>query len=119
MVDPSEADLSYGAVVHALVEAVPELREDLECHLFNEDGILPYVFLAIDVTPFVVAAWRQGQTELTARCLEFLERAASSADPDTRGLVATSFVDQVGPWKPEMAAFIATWPPALARSAAG
>ena len=114
---PIAEDLSYSTVVPALVAAVPELREDLDCHLFNESGILQHVFFAIDVTPFVIDAWRQGQIELVNRCLAFLERALSSDDPDTRSLVATSFVHQVGPWDPEMAAFIKTWPPALSRSA--
>ncbi|MEV0091671.1 hypothetical protein [Streptomyces sp. NPDC050738] len=112
-----DAELAHDAVVHALVDAVPELYEDLLLHLYNEHEVLTHVFFALDVTPFVINAWREGRSELTARCLEFLERAMTCDDPDTRSVVGTSFVYQVGPWDPRMAAFIRTWPPALLRNA--
>lgn len=114
---PMPDPLSYAGVVHALVEAVPELREDLELHVFNEHGILPHVFVDLDVTPFVLDAWARGDRELVGRCLAFLERAMTAEDPDTRALVGTSFVPPVRPWDPAVAGFLAIWPPALARQA--
>ncbi|WP_329117533.1 DUF7674 family protein [Streptomyces sp. NBC_01465] len=108
---------AYDKVLHALVAEVPELREDLAIHLYNEYELLQHVFMALDVTPFVISAWNQDRTELTNRCMQFIERALTCDDAETRSMVATSFVYQVGPWDPQMAPFIRTWPPALLRSA--
>jgi len=110
--------LAYRRVIIELVAAVPELRPVLDRHIRENDEILQHVFLGVDVAPFVLAAWNEGRADIVARCLDFLEEAAGCADRDTRGLVCVSFVEAVEPWRPERAAFVATWPEALAREAA-
>ncbi|WP_412745542.1 hypothetical protein [Krasilnikovia sp. MM14-A1004] len=111
-------DLSFDGVVGSVVEAVPELREALAEHVRDNDEVLQHVFFGCDLVPFVVAAWKQGDTELVGRCLEVLEAAMASPDPRTRELVSVSFVEQVGPWDPDVKPFVATWPAALAAEAA-
>jgi hypothetical protein len=80
-------DLSYGEVVGAVVEAVPELREALAEHVRDNDEVLQHVFFGCDLVPFVLAAWKAGDAELVGRCLEVLEAAMVSPDPRTRELV--------------------------------
>ncbi|NRQ40814.1 hypothetical protein HII36_54770 [Nonomuraea sp. NN258] len=71
-----------------------------------------------DLTRFVLQAHRQGNDELVGRCLSFLESAMTSDDADLRNLVAVSFVENVRPWDPAMAHFVASWPKALRDEAA-
>ncbi|MEH0985019.1 DUF7674 family protein [Micromonospora sp. CPCC 205556] len=110
------ADLTYGGVVPALIEVVPELRDALNEHIRDNDEILQHVFFGCDVVPFVLDAWKHGRAGVLARCLGFLD--AAMASPSTRELVAVSFVEAVGPWDSTMADFIAIWPQALAEEAA-
>ncbi|WP_249999386.1 hypothetical protein [Actinoplanes sp. M2I2] len=111
-------DLSYGGVVGTVVEAVPELRAALDEHVRDNGEVLPHVFFACDLAPFVLAAWQAGDAEVLGRCLAVLEAALTSPDRDTWNLVAVSFVEAVGPWEPEIKAWAAGWPPALAAQAA-
>ncbi|MEV6635382.1 NUDIX domain-containing protein [Actinoplanes sp. NPDC051470] len=110
-------DLSYEGVIRSLVREVPELREALAAHIASHGEVLQHVFLDLDVTPFVLAAWRAGDTELVRRCLYLLEDAMTSTDPRTRGLAA-AFVEGVQPWDPAVKPFVALWPAALSRQAA-
>ncbi|MET8147893.1 hypothetical protein ACIBSW_25070 [Actinoplanes sp. NPDC049668] len=55
------------------MEAVPELREALVEHVRDYDEILQHVFFGSVLVPFVVAAWKAGNSELVGRCLEVLE----------------------------------------------
>ncbi|WP_446210335.1 DUF7674 family protein [Micromonospora sp. IBSANI012] len=112
------ADLTYGGVVPALIEVVPELRSALNEHIRDNDEILPHVFFGCEVVPFALDAWKHGRADVLARYLAVLDAAMVSPDPSTRELVAVSFVESVGPWDPTMADFIAIWPRALAEEAA-
>ncbi|MET7965995.1 hypothetical protein [Micromonospora sp. NPDC005305] len=111
-------DLTYGGVVPALIEVVPELRDALNEHIRDNDEILQHVFFGCDVVPFVLDAWKHRRADILARCLAFLDAAMASPDPRTRELVAVSFVESVGPWDSTMADFVAIWPQALAEEAA-
>jgi hypothetical protein len=108
---------AYPHVIVELVAAVPELREDLVAHIVNQDDILGYVFVELDVTPMILAAWRAGRIELVDRCLAFLEAAMRGGDPETYNLIAVAFVEAIGPCDPAMEPFIAAWPEALTREA--
>jgi hypothetical protein len=50
---------------------------------------------------------------LVRRVLAFLEDELANGDETVKNLVAVSFVDNVVPFEPSAAAFIATWPPGL------
>jgi hypothetical protein len=110
-------DLSYEKIVPTRVAAVPALRDRLQEHIQDNGEILQHVFFGCELVPFVLAAWSAGSTEVVGRCLKILEAAMTCTDDRTCGLVAVSFVEQVGPWEPDVKPFVATWPPALAREA--
>ena len=105
--------LRYEEVVHALRKEIPEFAPAIEEHISDNFGeALPHPLLG-DLTRFIEKAWAEGNGELVARCLSWLERALLAGDEQTRNLVAVSFVENVGPWGSEKAHFINQWPPAL------
>jgi len=106
------SDLGYEAIHEALVEAVPEFRPVLDEHVQDLEEVLPHLLLG-DFTRFVLTQLQDGNDEVVATSLAFLERAAQSSDSQTVNLVGVSFVENVGPWQPEMAEFISGWPPSL------
>jgi hypothetical protein len=111
------SDLTYETIAEVLVDAIPEFRPALEQHLRDQEGeVLPHLLFG-DLTRFVLAARDGGDDALVERCLAFLDLAARSPRPRVTNLVAASFVENVGPWEPQMSAFIETWPDALRRMA--
>jgi hypothetical protein len=95
-------DLTYETIHELLVEAIPEFRPVLEEHLRDQEGeVLQHVMFG-DLTGFVLAARDRGDRALVARCWAFLDHAANSPRPRVSNLVAVSFVENVGPWKPKM-----------------
>ncbi|RVX39735.1 hypothetical protein EDD27_2100 [Nonomuraea polychroma] len=84
----------------------------LHGHITDYHEVLPHVLFG-DLTGFVLHAHQQGDEELVRRCLTFLALAMKSADARVCELVAVSFVENVGPWDPATADFIASWPDAL------
>jgi hypothetical protein len=110
-------DLGYDGIVATVVEAAPELRPALAEHVEDNDEVLPHVFFGCDLVPFVLAAWRAGDTDVVRRCLDVLEAGLGSSDERTQELISVSFVESVGPWDVDVAPFVATWPERLAREA--
>ena len=82
---------------------------------YNEEDhgeVLPHLLFG-DLTRFLLRAHSRGQGDVVDRCVRFLERAARYGDEMVVELVAVSFVENVGPWEPEMSGFISTWPARL------
>lgn len=107
---PSE--IAYANVVDHLVECVPEFGDVLVEHLRDYDRLVEHV-LCGDLTRFVLRARQDGDQDVVRRTLTFLDEALRHGDERTENLVAVSFVENVGPWDPEQATFIAEWPQAL------
>ena len=74
-----------------LVAQRPELQHVLAEHLEDNDGLLPYLFLA-DVARWLEANIADHPTEASA-ILGILESAADAADPDLRTLIFAGFVE--------------------------
>ncbi len=70
--------------------------------------MLPHTFLG-DLTRFVLDAHARGDDDLVRRALAFLNKAFREGDDMVQNLVGMSFVENVGPWDPEQAPFIASW----------
>ncbi|WP_127932204.1 DUF7674 family protein [Nonomuraea polychroma] len=104
--------LTYEHIADRLVQEVPEFSSVLHGHITDYHEVLPHVLFG-DLTGFVLHAHQQGDEELVRRCLTFLALAMKSADARVCELVAVSFVENVGPWDPATADFIASWPDAL------
>ncbi|MFB4278068.1 MULTISPECIES: DUF7674 family protein [unclassified Nonomuraea] len=107
-----DPELSSERVADLLVGQVPEFDPLLREHLDSNGEVLQHVLFG-DLTRFVLEAHRQGREELVERCLAFLSVALHASDVRVGELVAVSFVENVGPWDPGVADFIASWPDAL------
>ncbi|MDG4861542.1 hypothetical protein P8605_25735 [Streptomyces sp. T-3] len=85
-------------LVHDLVAAVPGFEELFECHVFNEDGVLPYVFFMLDVVPETVASFLGEKDETDWRVtLLFLEEQFRLDVPEVTSAIVTSFLLHL-PW---------------------
>jgi hypothetical protein len=91
---------------------VPEFGSSIDEHIDDFDEVLPHILFG-DFTRFVLAAHERGDREVEQRCLEFLDLALRDGDEMVQNLVSVSFIENVGPWDPDHADFIASWPQAL------
>lgn len=111
-----DTPVTYESVAQRLVEAVPETRTLLAEHVAVHERVLPYVFLS-DVTRFLLAAYRNRDTETVRRLLAFFERAKIEGDPETQNLIAVEFLETVAiglePDEVPDRAFFDLWGPAL------
>lgn len=105
-------EIAYEDVVDRLVERVPEFGDAVEEHLRDNESLLEHVLFG-DLTRFVLRAREDGDEAVVRRALEFLDEALRHGDGRTENLLAVSFVENVGPWDPDQAAFIEEWPQAL------
>jgi hypothetical protein len=83
-----------------LVEAFPALEEDYEDHVFNNAGeTLPHLFASMELMDAVVGAYlgREEYHELDwAAVLAYLDQQLAEADdPDVRGVIVASFVEDL------------------------
>ena len=102
----------YSDVTDALRESLPEFSDAIDEHVADNDEVLPHVLFG-DLTRFVLKANDDGDDELVRRALAFLDGVLREGDDGVQNLVGVSFVENVGPWDPTQAAFIASWPEAL------
>jgi hypothetical protein len=110
------AQIVYETVHEDLVAEAPEFGPVVEEHRAFHDGVLQHVLFG-DLTRFVLSARERGDSAVVGRSLAFLERANQSDDQRLRELVGVSFVENVGPWDPEMRQFISEWPAGLQETA--
>jgi hypothetical protein len=109
--------IAYTSVIDALRERVPEFGPSIDDAITSDEGeVLPHVIFG-DLTRFVLSARARGDDELVARSLSFLEEAIRDGDGMVVNLVQVSFVENVGPFVGEAAAFVAEWPSALRHEA--
>jgi hypothetical protein len=102
---------SAGAEIsERVVAAVPEFSLEAREHVASNGVVLPHVLFG-DFTRFVVAAFDRHDEQLVSRCLQLMETMLDQGDATIRNLVQVSFVENVGPHLPAMAAFISAWPP--------
>ena len=85
--------------VRHLVEAFPALEEDYEDHVFNNGGeTLPHVFAFMELMDAMVGAYL-GQEEYReldwVAVLAYLDRQLAEGAPEVRGVIVTSFVDDL------------------------
>ena len=106
------AALAYSGVTDALRESLPEFSDAIDEHVADYDEVLPHLLFG-DLTLFVLKAQDDGDDEIVRRALAFLDGALREGDDAVQNLVGVSFVENVGPWDPNQAAFIASWPEAL------
>jgi hypothetical protein len=104
--------LAYSEVATALRVALPEFAAAIEEHVAFYDEVLSHVLFG-DLTLFVLDAQVRGEDDLVRRALAFLDYALREGDDMVQNLVGVSFVENVGPWDPDQARFIASWPDAL------
>lgn len=95
-----------------LREAVPEFGSTIDDHVTFYGELLPHVLFG-DLTRFVISAHERGDLDIERRSLVVLDLAFRDGDESVQNIVAVSFVENVGPWDPARATFIATWPEAL------
>lgn len=104
--------LAYSEVASALRVALPEFGAAIDEHIAFNDEVLPHLLVG-DLTRFVLDARRRGKDDLVQRALAFLDDALRNGDDMVANLVCVSFVENVSPWDPDQAQFIASWPDAL------
>jgi len=85
----------------------------IDAHLHDQEGELLLHLLLGDVVRFCVEAFARGDDDVVRRCLGYVDLALQEGDSDVENAICVSFVENVGPWLPEMQAFIDTWPRAL------
>ncbi|MGH9001781.1 MAG: HNH endonuclease signature motif containing protein, partial [Acidimicrobiia bacterium] len=113
---PSGPSWSYSSLHQPLLESVPEFRRLLDEHLEDfEEVLIGTLFETF--TSFVLDARRTADVPLVRRCPEFLAAAVDSGDEAIQRLIASAFIEAVGPWNPETSDFVATWPDSLRREA--
>jgi hypothetical protein len=110
------ATWSYPQVHEHLIEAVPDFVPIVDAHLEDYERVAPDRLFETLAT-FVFDARQCGEHFLVAKCLAVLDTAMASGDPQVRQLVASSFVQTIGPWDPNQAEFIQTWPDRLRQEA--
>jgi hypothetical protein len=109
--------ISYPSVMDVLRERIPEFGPSIDESVgFNDGEVLPHVIFG-DLTRFVLAARHRHDTDLVRRCLSFLDEALREGDEMMQNLVQVSFVENVGPFSGDAAAFVATWPTSLRQEA--
>ncbi len=113
---PPAPPWEYATIHERLLEAIPEFRPLFDEHLEDFEEVLTGT-LFDTFTNFVLDARRSDATALVARCLEFLAAAVASGDEEIRHLIASTFIETVGPWDPNMSDFVDTWPQALRQQA--
>lgn len=97
-------------MIKVLRERVPEFCPSIDKSIgFDEGEVLQHPIFG-DFTRFVLAARDRRDTDLTARCLLFLDEALREGDAMVQNLVQVSFVENVGPFVGDAATFIETWP---------
>jgi hypothetical protein len=106
------AALTYSEITTALRVELPEFAAEIDEHVVDNDEVLPHVLFG-DLTRFVLDAHMRGDDDLVRRALAFLDHALREGDDMVQNLVGVSFVENVGPWDPDQAQFIASWPDAL------
>ena len=106
----------YESIHESLRMAVPEFGPTIDEHVEDYDEVLAHVLFG-DLTRFVLAAHREGDSALVDRSLRFLDEAFCEGDGGVQDLVAGSFVENVAPWDPSVRDFIRSWPKALRREA--
>lgn len=104
--------LAYSEVATALRVALPEFADAIDEHVAFNDEVLSHLLFG-DLTRFVLKRHDDGDDEFVRRALAFLDSALRDGDDRVQNLVEVSFVENVGPWDPSQAAFIASWPEAL------
>jgi hypothetical protein len=104
--------LEYSEVATALRVALPEFAAAIDEHVADNDEMLPHVLFG-DLTRFVIDGYQRGDNDLVRRALAFLDNALREGDDAVQNLVGVSFVENVGPWDPNQAHFIASWPDGL------
>ncbi len=89
-------------LVYDLVAAVPGFEELFECHVFNQDGVLPYVFFMLDVVPETVASFLGEEADADWRAtLRFLEEQFRLDVPEVTSAIVTAFLLHLpGPHQP-------------------
>jgi uncharacterized protein DUF222/HNH endonuclease len=107
----------YDTIHERLLEAIPEFRPVFDEHLDDFEEVLTGT-LFDTFTRFVLDARRSADTPLVDRCLTFLAAAVRSDDEEICHLIASTFIETVGPWDPNMSDFVATWPQVLRQQAA-
>ena len=106
------AALTYSEITTALRVALPEFAAEIDEHVVDNDEMLPHVLFG-DLTRFVLDASQRRDDDLVQRALAFLDAALREGDDAVQNLVGVSFVENVGPWDPNQADFIESWPDAL------
>lgn len=104
--------LAYSEVANALRVALPEFGAAIDEHIAAFDEVFPHLLFG-EMTRFVLDARERGEDDLVQRALVFLDDALRDGDDMVENLVEVSFVENVGPWDPDQAQFIASWPDAL------
>jgi hypothetical protein len=115
---PPTASWSASSLHERLLEAIPEFAPAFEEHL-EDFGEVLLGTLFDTFTMFVLDARGTDNTSLVSRCLDLLAAAVGSGDDEIQRLIASCFIETVGPWNPEMSEFVASWPDALRREAKG
>lgn len=100
-------------VIRDLPNTGPQVAALVRRHLDDNDGHPLLHVLLGDVARYCVEAFRAGRREDLTQCLAYLDAALTEGEADVEEAVCVSFVENVGPWEPEMQPFIASWPEAL------
>jgi hypothetical protein len=108
------APIEYSTVHERLRAVLPEFGDTIDEHIVDYDDVLAHVLFG-DLTRFVLDARQRGDDELVARCLAFLDQAMRDGDDQVVNLVQVSFVENIGPWNDDIAAFVESWPEPLKR----
>jgi hypothetical protein len=101
------ADVDF---LRSLVGRFPQLEEDYECHVENNDGPLPHVFFW-DVTQAVMHAYNGTRADYAGLdwrgLIGFMEVMYPTAPTEVKTLIVTSFLFNL-PWPSESGYTIVT-----------
>ena len=100
-----------------LVRWVPETRLLVDRHREDQAGEILLRLLLGELARFCLAAYEQGDTDLAARTLRYVDGELFEGDAELEEAICVSFVEAIGPWDEGMRRFIETWPGCLREEA--
>lgn len=81
--------------IEGLLRVAPELKGAYEEHLFDNNMLLPHVFMS-DITRFVIAAAeRRDDRAIVQRILDYFENELKAGEAESLELIRASFIENL------------------------
>lgn len=85
---------AHTSFIDQLLQSLPQLKPAHDEHLFDNNTLLPHVFMG-DVTRFAIAEAAKANTEILQRLLDHLEKGLENSPKEVKELIAVSFVENL------------------------